>query len=228
MKKLIFTFIVYLLAITANAQSDYSALYESVTQTKQYECSGKTKAELWHNLKRWVALTFNSYKFITDMEDEKSGEMILKVTLSPDYRPLKYWNLKFPTTIDIVVQDGKYTMFMQNGKYECVATERLNNVNRFTPSVMLDDMMAESEALKHITGYDGDTSIEHVFSEIKYYMRQMNQTPKYRKPKDEKKGKVDSLWKDYKDRYDIASSILSGYYSAVSNLRDGLESTMKR
>ena len=90
------------------------------------------------------------------------------------------------------------------------------------------DMMAESEALKRITGYDGDTSIEHVFSKIKYYMRQMNQTPKYRKPKDEKKGKIDSLWKDYKDSYDISSSILSGYYSAVSNLRDGLERTMKQ
>lgn len=51
MKKFIFTFIVCLLAITANAQSDYSVLYESVTQTKQYECNGKTKAELWHNLK---------------------------------------------------------------------------------------------------------------------------------------------------------------------------------
>ena len=142
MNKLIFTFIVCLLATTANAQSDYSTLYESVTQTKQYECNGKTKAELWHNLKRWVALTFNSYKFVTDMEDEKSGEMILKVTLSPDYRPLKYWNLKFPTTIDIVVQDGKYTMFTQNGKYECIASDRLNSVNRFTPSVILDDMMA--------------------------------------------------------------------------------------
>ena len=228
MKKFIFTFMVCLFAIAMDAQNDWTVVYSSVTSTQQYECKGKTKSDLWRNLKRWVALNFNSYKFVADMEDEKSGEMILKVTLSPDYSPLKYWVVKYPTTIDIVVQDGKYTMFMQNGKYECIASDRLNSVNRFTPSVILDDMMAESEALKRITGYDGDTSIEHVFSEIKYYMRQMNQTPKYRKPKDEKKGKIDSLWKDYKDRYDIASSILSGYYSAVSNLRDGLESTMKR
>ena len=228
MKKFIFTFMVCLFSIAMDAQNDWTVVYSSATSTQQYECKGKTKSDLWRNLKRWVALNFNSYKFVADMEDEKSGEMILKVTLSPDYSPLKYWVVKYPTTIDIVVQDGKYTMFTQNGKYECIASDRLNSVNRFTPSVILDDMMAESEALKRITGYDGDTSIEHVFSKIKYYMRQMNQTPKYRKPKDEKKGKIDSLWKDYKDSYDISSSILSGYYSAVSNLRDGLERTMKK
>lgn len=228
MKKLISTFIVCLFSIAANAQSDYSELYESVTQTKQYECSGKTKAELWHNLKRWVALSFDSYKFVTDMEDEKSGEMILKVTLDPDYRPLKYWNLKFPTTLDIVVQDGKYTLFTKNGKYEATATERMNSVSRFTPSVILDDMSAECNALLSVTGYDGDTSIEHIFFEVKYYLGKMNSTPKYRKPKDVKKGKVNSLWKYYKDRYDLASSILSGYHSAIRNLRDGLKSTMKR
>lgn len=228
MKKLIFTFIVCLLAITANAQSDYSELYESVTQTKQYECNGKTKEELWHNLKRWVALTFNSYKFVTDMEEEKSGEMILKVTLSPDYRPLKYWNLKFHTTIDIVVQDGIYTMFLKNGKFECAATDRMNSVNRFTPSVILDDMLAESNALKDIMGYDGDCSIEHVYFNINFYSKQMNNTPKYRKPKDERKGKVDSLWKDYNDKYNTACSILTGYSITLRDLNDSLEKDMRR
>lgn len=228
MKKLIFTFMLCLFAIAIDAQNDYSVVYESVTSTRQYECQGKTKAELWHNLKRWVALNFNSYKFTADMVDEKAGEMILKVTLSLDYNPLKYLVIKYPTTIDIVVQDGKYTMFAQNGKFESTATERMNNVNRFTPSVVLDDMLAESNALKSILGYDGDNSIEHVYFNIGFYSKQMSNTPKYRKPKDEKKGKVDSLWKYYNDRYNIATHILTGYSMAISNLRDGLESMMKK
>ena len=228
MKKFIFTFMVCLFAIAMDAQNDWTVVYSSATSTQQYECKGKTKSDLWRNLKRWVALNFNSYKFVADMEDEKSGEMILKVTLSPDYSPLKYWVVKYPTTIDIVVQDGIYTMFLKNGKFECAATDRMNSINRFTPSVILDDMIAESNALKDIMGYDGDCSIEHVYFNINFYSKQMNNTPKYRKPKDERKGRVDSLWKDYNDKYNTACSILTGYSITIRDLKDSLEKDMRR
>ena len=61
---------------------------------------------------------------------------------------------------------------------------------------------------------------------IKYYGEKLSNTPKYKKPKDEKKGKVNEEYKEIENTLRMANNIKSSYNLMVSSLSSSLEAQM--
>ena len=97
----------------ANAQ-EYKLEEKSVTGI--FETNGKTKAELFSAINKWISVNYNSPKSVIELNDLESGTIIIegitdgKYNLKPfrpKYKKDKYVIIKFNHLIEINIEDNK-------------------------------------------------------------------------------------------------------------------------
>ena len=97
----------------SNAQ-EYKLEEKSVTGI--FEANGKTKAELFSAINKWISVNYNSPKSVIELNDLESGTIIIegitdgKYNLKPfrpKYKKDKYVIIKFNHLIEINIEDNK-------------------------------------------------------------------------------------------------------------------------
>ena len=89
----------------------------------------------------------------------------------------------------------------------------------FMPSKILEDIKDELTFIKDT--YD-DKTIDQLKTSLSVYKKMQSENPKYKKPKDEKKGKVDYWWSYYQKKIDRIERVIDNYGYAISDFRHDL------
>lgn len=93
----------------------------------------------------------------------------------------------------------------------------------FMPSKVLEMVKDELTFIKDT--YD-DKTIDRLKTSLSVYKQMQSENPKYSKPKDEKKGKVNYWWDYYQKKIDRTERVINNYNYAASGFRHDLLTKM--
>ena len=158
MKKIAFSIFLFLMcgAVSAqtNVQIDSTKVLVKGTQSFDYLAFEYTevvylnisKAELWNNLKSWVAKSFAS-KFVIDDEDKESGRMI--ISYSKDVNSLgRAVDGVLHSSLRVDVRDGRYRVHFYNQNIVIRVSDRVDY--SYLPTSALKSMKEELLAVEAI------------------------------------------------------------------------------
>lgn len=115
MRKIIFGLLMFV-GFYSNAQ-EYKIEEKSVIGI--FEANGKTKAELFSVINKWISINYNSSKTVVQLSDAEGGNIIVKgineakyknnnKVLFPNIKSEEYSIMKFNHIIEINIKDNKY------------------------------------------------------------------------------------------------------------------------
>ena len=219
MKKLLLLLTILIIGI---GESVAQSSANGIGATEGVYESSMTKAQLWSNLKRWVATSFGSYKHTVDMEDKEAGTMIIKFN-SFDERFKIYTSLKLSATLQIDVRDNKWRYKISDAEYALAPNSNLDNISYMSTSSL---QRAETE-LESAQDLSYNVSIpDGLEYNITRYSEKLSGIPQYKKPKDEAKGKENKEYTEVKSTLDMAEYIRTKYSLMTFDLRDSLQKGM--
>jgi hypothetical protein len=117
-KNLIFGFILVLMTSLNCYSQEYSL--EEKTITGVFDTEGKTKAEIFASINKWIALNYNSAQNVVQLNDKESGNIIVKGINEAVYKNVmkelypknkfmqEFSTTKFNHTVEINIKDNKY------------------------------------------------------------------------------------------------------------------------
>ena len=120
MKKTNLIFGIILLLMTSLHCYSQEYTFKEKTVTRIFEAEGKTKAEIFASINKWIALNYNSAQNVVQLNDKESGNIIVKginealyknvmKELYPKNKYMKEYNsVKFNHTLEINVKENKY------------------------------------------------------------------------------------------------------------------------
>ena len=153
--------------------------------------------------------------------DKETGVLIFDVKRK-DERFLYGVSLLLSARLQIEVGDSSYTYVFKDGKYMLEVNSDYYGTNIHTTGTTLLRYMADNLSIAESLMGD-DTSIpERLEMRISLFDKWLNETPKYRKPKDEKKGKVNPSYTRYAERKRAAEQIASNYSIMVMHTANNL------
>lgn len=155
-----------------------------------------SKNDQWHNLRRWVSLTFDRSNVI-DMEDAERGTMIIKwscpVAMSSDYV-----SAAVSMTYVIDVRDGKYRLQRLNPRitYQLARPDAAE----FFDGSMSASATADIKLISDLSRQYFDSSLEWPVNDryediAAAYLAQTSAIPQYRNDRDREKGRISDEWK---------------------------------
>lgn len=118
MKNLIL--ILTFLTLTSSKIYEQEFEYAEKTITGIYQADGKSKAEIFSAINKWIALNYNSAKNVVQLNDKESGTIIVKGINEAVYKNVmkemypknkymqEYNAVEFNHTIEINVKDNRY------------------------------------------------------------------------------------------------------------------------
>lgn len=172
-------------------QSTTVSLEGSVTGT-----TALSQKDQWHNLRRWVSLTFDRSNVI-DMEDAERGTMIIKWSC-PVQLPSEFIAATVQLTYVIDVRDGKYRLQKLNPRvsYQMMRPD-------FTSEFDTDRANAANSDIKLINGasrsfFDGSyewPAGERYEQLAADFLAEASSTPQYRNDRDRERGKISDDWR---------------------------------
>ena len=126
------------LSFYSNAQ-EYKLEEKSVTGI--FEANGKTKAELFSAINKWISVNYNSEKTVVQLSDTEGGNIIIKgITegkynlkpFRPKFKRDKYKIVKFNHLIELNIEDNKLKIIykitnLANIKHPKAQTECVKN-----------------------------------------------------------------------------------------------------
>ena len=233
MKKLLFV-VSLLLATTSVLSQNYTL--PSFSDMAHSKSTGKAtdengcvvechlnKSVLWSNLKRWISKKFTSYKYTVDMEDKEGGTLIIKFNKFDEIGASSYVSLRIDATIQVDIKDKKYRYKISDASFVLAPNSKCDNIN-YLPTRILEMASLSLQAARNLSSNtDIPKGLDFL---IKYYGEKLSNTPKYKKPKDEKKGKVNEEYKEIENTLRMANNIKSSYNLMVSSLSSSLEAQM--
>ena len=173
--------------------------------------TGMTKSEMWVNLKTWVSMTFNSYEYTVDMEDQESGTLIVKWAVPlMDSKDRGSWVVPLKLTgtgygiIKVEVKDKKYRW----SDIGCQIT--IEDANDFDYRNLKGDYNVPNQIVDKLQ------SMELELSTI----------PKYKNAKDESKDKVNKDFSKLESQITMLSNILASYVATNDGLISSLQKAM--
>lgn len=187
-----------------------------------------SKEEQWHNLKKWVALTFDNSNVI-DMEDPQRGTMIIKwscpVKLESDYIAA---NAILIYVID--VRDGKYRLQRVNPRigfqfahpdiYENLDPERAEQA---TADIRLINGIASR-------GYEGsyEWPADQNYDELVEASRELlAATPQHRSDRDRDRGKISDEWRKAEHKWKLLRTPLVSLKNLDSSMTQSLNNALQ-
>lgn len=168
-----------------------------------------SQKDQWHNLRRWVALTFDRSNAI-DMEDAERGTMVIKWNC-PVQLPTEFISATVQLTYVIDVRDGKYRLqklsprvsyqFLHSGLYEDFDVDRAN-------AATADIKLINNAALRVFDGsYDWPAG-EQYEQLADDYLGIATATPQYRNDRDRERGKISDDWRRAERNWKLISQPL--------------------
>lgn len=124
MKKIVIGFMM-LVSYYSNAQ-EYKLEEKSVIGI--FEANGKTKAEIFSAINKWISINYNSSKTVVQLSDAEGGNIIVKgineakcknnsKVLMPNIKSDEYSIMKFNHIIEINIKDNKYRIIYRITDY---------------------------------------------------------------------------------------------------------------
>lgn len=203
------------LPFAASAQSD--KVVETVRE------SPLSKDDMWHNLRRWVSLTFDRSDVI-DMEDAGRGTMIVKWAC-PVKASSEFIDPVVSETYQIDVREGRY-------RVRCLAPKISFRIVR--PAGFDEYMPLNSADINLITGlaqrfYGGslDWPVDETYDNIlNAYVEYLDGTPKYRSDRDREKGKVSDEWKTAEHNWKVLHDVREGLDNLNASMLESLNKSL--
>ncbi len=93
-----------------------------------FEANGKTKAEIFSAINKWISINYNSSKTVVQLSDAEGGNIIVKgineakcknnsKVLMPNIKSDEYSIMKFNHIIEINIKDNKYRIIYRITDY---------------------------------------------------------------------------------------------------------------
>lgn len=219
MKKFLIIVLLTVIAVGVHAQS---VSENSITEERVVECN-LSKDKLWANLKKWIAKEFVSYKHTVDMEDRESGTIILKFNLYDKLGAGAFVDLIINATLHVDVKDHKYRYSISNASYGFKPNSICDNL-QFSSSSFLEKAKLNLECADNLSNRTEIPSGLNFYE--KYYKSKLESTPKYKKPKDEKKGKINPDYTEIDETLKIIGMIRTKFSLMTYNISSSLERIM--
>lgn len=187
-----------------------------------------SKNDQWHNLKKWVSLTFDNSGVI-DMQDEERGTMIIKWSC-PVKLESEYISASAISTYVIDVRDGKYRLqrinprisfqFSRPDIYETLDPERAEQA---TADIRLINGIAARV-------YDGayEWPVNERYDELVDACRELlGSTPQYRTDRDRDKGKISDEWRKAEHNWKLLRTPLVTLKNLDASMVESLNKALK-
>lgn len=208
----------------------------AVAQTPSTESLSETvvittplsKNDQWHNLKKWVSLTFDSSSVI-DMQDDERGTMIIKWSC-PVKLESEYISANVISTYVIDVRDGKYRLqrinprisfqFSRPDVYETLDPERAEQA---TSDIRLINGIATRV-------YEGafEWPVNERYDELVDACRDIvGSTPQYRTDRDRDKGKISDEWRKAEHNWKLLRTPLVTLKNLDASMVESLNKALK-
>jgi len=222
MRKILLLSIALLLTMGASAQVVSDGTKDGVyVEVVNSELS---KVQLWSNLKRWVATTFVSYKHTVDMEDKDAGTMIVKYNATSGAGT--YTEAVVNAVLQVDVKENKYRIKIYNPSFKLRPNSRAKYLQNITTTSLLENAKIELKAAENVL-YMGVGSYEELLATTDFYKTQKEKTPKYLKPKDEEKGKVNPEYLKYEKAAYLCEQLRLCHYYNKGDILYSLQKVMK-
>lgn len=203
------------LPFAASAQSD--KVVEIVRE------SPLSKDDMWHNLRRWVSLTFDRSDVI-DMEDAGRGTMIVKWAC-PVKAASEFIDPVVSATYQIDVREGRY-------RVRCLAPKisfrivRPVGFDEYTPLNSADINLITGLAQRFYGG-SLDWPVDETYDNIlNAYVEYLDGTPKYRSDRDREKGKVSDEWKTAEHNWKVLHDVREGLDNLNASMLESLNKSL--
>lgn len=211
MKKLIFTFMMCVFAIAIDAQ----------TMQDSYNVENTSKDELWRRAKDFC-LSRHDFTLNTITSDKEIGVMVFNVE-KEDRHFSSFSELTVGFTAKVKIEDNKYSVEIYDGTFSLRPNSQAMGDLSFMPTNVLVKVKDE---LTFIEDSYNDKTIDRLGISLSVYKQMQSKNPKYRKPKDEKKGKVNYWWGYYQKKIDRTECVINSYKYAASDFRHDLLTKM--
>lgn len=150
-----------------------------------------SQKDQWHNLRRWVSLTFD-HSNVIDMEDAERGTMIIKWSC-PVQLPSEFVNATVQMTYVIDVRDGKYRLQKLSPRvcYQLVRADFYDGYDTERANAASADFMVINTASSNLFGGSYDWPVGEQYDRLAAgYLELANSTPQYRNDRDRERGKI--------------------------------------
>lgn len=209
--------------MAAQMHSDTGNVAEVVANTSL------SKSDQWHNLKRWVALTFDKSDVI-DMEDAERGTMVIKwsypVTLDSDFI-----SAAVVATYLVDVRDGKYRLrkisprvnfqFIRPAGIEGYDSEMIERAN--------SDIRLLNGLAKKFYGGSFEWPVDEAYDEIvAAYLEYLDSTEKYRSDRDRERNKVSDEWRGAEHSWQLLNAVRRTYREIDASMTASLDSALRQ
>ena len=184
--------------------TDYQPLPAS--QTGRTDLS---KEDQWHNLRRWVALTFDRSNVIA-MEDAERGTMVIKWSC-PVAMPSDFVAANVAMTYVVDVRDGKYRLQRINPRvnYQFTRPEVTDYYDTALSTQATADMKLINDIARRF--YDGtfEWPVNEQYDQIAAaYLEEAGSVEQYRNDREREKGKISDEWRRAQRNWSLVSKPL--------------------
>lgn len=190
--------------ITAFLLSSLSVIYaqdirDIHTGSIEAEHIGRTdlsQKDQWHNLRRWVSLTFDRSNVI-DMEDAERGTMVIKWS-SPVALPSEYVSASVQMTYLIDVRDNKYRLRRINPSvsYQFMRPDIYDSFDTDRAAAGSADIQLINNLAKNSFGGVYDWPVDEKYEQLVIdFLSTASATPQYRNDRDRERGKISDEWR---------------------------------
>lgn len=216
-----------MLSPAASAQSRAAAMPDAKVTT-QTAHTDLTQKEQWHNLRRWVSLTFDRSNVI-DMEDAERGTMVIKWSC-PVQIPSDFINASVQLTYVIDVRDGKYRLQRLNPRvsYQILRPEVYDSFDSDRAAAASSDIQLINAIARH--SFDGvyewpvDETYEQIVSD---FLATASSTPQYRNDRDRERGKISDDWRKAEHNWKLVAKPLLTLRQLDNTMSASLDEALK-
>lgn len=155
-----------------------------------------SKNDQWHNLKKWVALTFDNSSVI-DMEDPERGTMVIKWSC-PVAMPSDFVGATAVMTYVIDVRDGKYRVQRLNPRivYQLSRPDIYDDFDVDRANQATADIKLINNVTRQIFDGSFEWPVDEKYAELaQAYADEAASIPQYRNDRDREKGKINDDWR---------------------------------
>lgn len=204
---------IYALAIFAIGIMPKMAFAQTVENYElaeyQIGSTALSKDDQWHNLRRWVSLTFDRSNVI-DMEDSQRGTMVIKWSC-PVVSPSEFVSASVMMTYVIDVRDGKYRIQRINPRVSFQITRP--DFADFYDSSQSSMAAADIKLINDLSHrfFEGSTEwpVNERYEEIaSAYLDATSDTSQYRNERDQEKGRISDEWRRAQRNWSIVGKPL--------------------
>ena len=154
-----------------------------------------TKNEMWSNITKQVLSSadnkFADYRIVSS--DKMLGQIILELIEDANTGP--HWEAIVKMRVCIEMKDNQYRISDIGSKIRFKMGSEYNYVSSYSTDY-LNDMMIDLEVMQAIFNKE-EVEYSSFMNNKEYYSGLLSSTPKYLKPKDEKKNKVNPNYEKY-------------------------------